>query len=83
MKGLTRFGKTGKLSPRYVRTYEILHCVGEVAYELVLPTELASIYTVFHESMLKKCLGDPASILPIKGSGLMKICLMRRYLLRF
>ena len=43
--------------------------MGKVAYELALPAELASIHPVFHVSMLKKCLGDPASILPIEGLG--------------
>ena len=39
MKGVMRFGRKGKLSPRYVGPYEILECVGEVAYELALPAE--------------------------------------------
>ena len=43
-----RFGRKGKFSPRYVRSYEILQRVGEVAYELVLPTKLASVHPVFH-----------------------------------
>ena len=43
--------------------------MGEVAYKLALPVELASIHPVFHVSMLKKCLGDPASILPVEGLG--------------
>ena len=58
MKGVMRFGRKVKLSPRYVGPYEILQRVGEVAYELELPTELASVHPVFHVSMLKKCLGD-------------------------
>ena len=82
MKGVMRFGRKGKLSTRYVWSYEILQRVGEVAYELALPAELASVHPVFHVSMLKKFLGDPASILPVEGLGLMKTCLMRRYLLR-
>ena len=53
----------------YVCQYEILYRVGEVAYKLALPAELASIHLVFHVSMLKKCLGDPTSILPVKGLG--------------
>ena len=69
MKGVMRFGRKGKLSPRYVGPYEILQRVGEVAYELALPAELASVHPVFHVSMLKKCLGDPASILPVEGLG--------------
>ena len=69
MKGVMRFGRKGKLSPRYVGPYEILQRVGEVTYELALPAELASVHPVFHVSMLKKCLGDPASILPVEGLG--------------
>ena len=47
MKGVIRFGSKGKLSLRYVGPYEILKCVGEVAYELVLPVELLSVHPVF------------------------------------
>ncbi|XP_069152657.1 uncharacterized protein [Solanum lycopersicum] len=69
MKGVMRFGRKEKLSPRYVGPYEILQCLGEVDYELALLAERASVHPVFHVFMLKKCLGDPASILPIEGSG--------------
>ncbi|TMX01565.1 hypothetical protein EJD97_024274, partial [Solanum chilense] len=65
--GVVRFFKKGKLSPRYVGSYEILQRVGKVAYELKLPSELASIHPIFHVFMLKKCNGDPESILPIEG----------------
>ena len=44
--------------------------VGKVAYELKLPSELALVYPVFHVSMVKKCIGDPESILPIEGLGI-------------
>ena len=64
-----RFGRKGKLSPRYVGSYSILQRVGEVAYELALAAELASVHLVFDVAMLKKCLGDPSSILPIEGLG--------------
>ena len=60
-----RFGRKGKLSPRYVGPYEILQHVQLVAYELGLPIELAFVHPVFHVSMLKKCLDDLASILPV------------------
>ena len=69
MKGVIRFGRKGKLSPRYVGPYEILHHVGEEAYELAFPVELDSVPPIFHVSMLKKCLSYPASILPIEGLG--------------
>ena len=64
MKGVMR---KGKLSLRYVEPYEILHRVGEMANELAFPAELASFRPAIHFSMLKKCLGDPASILPVEG----------------
>ncbi|XP_015057572.1 uncharacterized protein LOC107003815 [Solanum pennellii] len=69
MKGVVRCGKKLKLSPRYVGTYEILQRVGKVAYELKLPSELASVHPVFHVSMFKKCINDIESILPIEGLG--------------
>ena len=69
MKGVMRFGKKGKLSPGYVGPYEILKRVEKVAYELKLPIELASVHPLFHISMLKKCIGDPVSILPLEGLG--------------
>ena len=65
MKGVVRFWKKGKLSPRYVGPYEILQMVDKVAYELKLPIEFASFHPIFHVSMLKKCIGDPEHILPI------------------
>ncbi|WMV37212.1 hypothetical protein MTR67_030597 [Solanum verrucosum] len=69
MKGVMRFGKKGKLSPRYVGQYQTLKRVGKVAYELDLPNELAPVHPVLHVSMLKKCIGDPISILPLEGLG--------------
>ena len=38
-------------------------------YELKLPSDQSSVHPVFHVSMLKKCIGDPDSILPIEGLG--------------
>ncbi|KAK4731766.1 hypothetical protein R3W88_024754 [Solanum pinnatisectum] len=69
MRGVIRFGKKGKLSPRYVGPYQILKCIEKVAYELDLPNELAPVHPVFHVSMLKKYIGDPISILPLEGLG--------------
>ena len=69
MKGVIRFGKIGKSSPWYAVHYEVLQRVRKFAYELELPSELSSVHPVFHVFMLKKCTGDPMSILPIDGLG--------------
>ena len=53
-KGVTRFGKKGKLSPRYVGPFEILRRIGKVAYELALPPHMEHIHNVFHVSMFKR-----------------------------
>ncbi|WMV26021.1 hypothetical protein MTR67_019406 [Solanum verrucosum] len=67
MKGVMRFGKKGKHSPRYVGPYRILKRIGKVAYKLELPTDLAAVHPVFRISLLKKCVGDPASIVPLES----------------
>ncbi|GJY94016.1 hypothetical protein Tco_0509798 [Tanacetum coccineum] len=51
-----RFGKKGKLAPRYVGPFEILERIGPVAYWLRLPKELSEVHDTFHVSNLKKCL---------------------------
>ncbi|WMV45553.1 hypothetical protein MTR67_038938 [Solanum verrucosum] len=67
MKGVMRFGKKGKLSPRYIGPYKISKRMGNVAYELELPQELAAVHPVFHISMLKKCIDDPSLIIPTEN----------------
>ena len=52
-KGVLRFGKRGKLSPRFIGPYEIVSKVGPVAYKLKLPLELSRIHDTFLVSMLK------------------------------
>ncbi|WMV23978.1 hypothetical protein MTR67_017363 [Solanum verrucosum] len=54
VKGVIRFGKKGKLSPRYIVPYIISKRIGNVAYKLELPQELAAVHPIFHISMLKK-----------------------------
>ena len=53
-----RFGKNGKLSPRFISPYEVIKKVGLVAYRLALPPDLEKIHDVFHVSMLRRYRSD-------------------------
>nr|GEW99958.1 putative reverse transcriptase domain-containing protein [Tanacetum cinerariifolium] len=64
-KGVIRFGKRGKLSPRYIGPFKILERIGLVAYKLELPRELQGIHNTFHVLNLKKCLLDESLIIPL------------------
>ena len=61
-----RFGKKGKLSPRFIGPYEILERIGPVAYRLALPLELTKLHNVFHVSMLRRYRFDGSHILPVQ-----------------
>ena len=63
MKGVMRFRKKGKLSPRFGSPFEILKHIGKVVYELALPPTLARVHNVFHVSMLRKYFSDPSHVL--------------------
>ncbi|GJS14821.1 putative reverse transcriptase domain-containing protein [Tanacetum coccineum] len=64
-KGVVRFGKKGKLAPRYVGPFEIVERVGPVAYRLKLPQELSCVHDTFHVLNLKKCLAEPDVQVPL------------------
>ncbi|GJY45823.1 putative reverse transcriptase domain-containing protein [Tanacetum coccineum] len=66
-KGVIRFGKRGKLNPRYVGPFKVLGKVGEVAYKLELPEELSRVHNTFHVSNLKKCYADEPLVVPLDG----------------
>ena len=61
-KGVVRFGKHGKLSPRFIGPFEILEMIDVVAYRLALPHSTLGVHKVFHVSMLRKYTPDPAHV---------------------
>ena len=65
-KGVLRFRKRGKLSPRFIGPFKIIARVGKVAYRLELPEELSGIHSTFHVSHLRKCLADEALYVPLE-----------------
>ncbi|TYK26797.1 pol protein [Cucumis melo var. makuwa] len=62
MKGVLRFEKKWKLSPRFVGPFEILERIGLVAYRLALLPSLLAVHDVFHVSMLRKYMSDPSHV---------------------
>nr|GEZ73277.1 putative reverse transcriptase domain-containing protein [Tanacetum cinerariifolium] len=64
-KGVIRFEKWRKLSPRYIGPFKILSRIGPVAYKLDLPQELHGVHNTFHVSNLKKCLADEELVIPL------------------
>ena len=59
---MVRFGKRGKLSPRFIGPFEILERIGTVVYQLALPLSMLGVHEVFHVSMLRKYTPDPAQV---------------------
>ncbi|XP_052479596.1 uncharacterized protein LOC128034796 [Gossypium raimondii] len=66
IKNILRFGRKGKLSPRFIGPYRMLKRVGLVAYQLQLLPELDRIHDVFHVSMLRCYRSDPTHIVPVE-----------------
>ncbi|XP_075515830.1 uncharacterized protein LOC142550638 [Primulina tabacum] len=71
LKGVMRFGKKGKLSPRYIGPFEILDKIGDQAYRLAMPPDLDRMHNVFHVSMLRKYLPNPSHILRYESLDLL------------
>ena len=61
-RGVVRFDKHGKLSPRFIRPFEILERVGTVAYRFALPPSMSGVHEVFHVSILRRYTPDPAHV---------------------
>ncbi|GKD76864.1 putative reverse transcriptase domain-containing protein, partial [Tanacetum coccineum] len=65
-KGVVRFGKRGKLNPRYVGPFKMIERVRMVAYKLELPQQLSRVHNTFHVSNLKKCMSDESLVIPLE-----------------
>ena len=61
-KKVMRFGKNGKVSPRFIGPYEVIEKVGPVAYRLALPLDLEKIHNVFHVSILRRYRSEPSHV---------------------
>ncbi|GJV60583.1 putative reverse transcriptase domain-containing protein [Tanacetum coccineum] len=66
-KGVVRFGKRGKLNPRYVGPLKVLAKVRKVTYRLELPQELSRVHHTFHVSNMKKCYADEPLVMLLEG----------------
>ncbi|GKE46309.1 putative reverse transcriptase domain-containing protein [Tanacetum coccineum] len=64
-KRVIRFGKRGKLNPRYIGPFKIIAKVGTLAYRLELPEQLCQFYSTFHVSNTKKCFVDEPVAIPL------------------
>ncbi|GJY46988.1 putative reverse transcriptase domain-containing protein [Tanacetum coccineum] len=64
-EGVIRFGKWGRLNPRYIRPFKIFAKVGTLAYRLELPEQLSRVHSTFHVPNLKKCVVDEPLAIPL------------------
>jgi hypothetical protein len=62
-RGVIRFGRRGKLSPRFIGPFDVVERVGKVAYRLALPPALAGVHDVFHVSQLRRYIRDPSHVI--------------------
>jgi hypothetical protein len=67
MKGVMRFGKKEKLSPKYIGHFDVLQKIGATAYQVALPPSLSAIHNVFHVLMLRKCVSDASYVLEVES----------------
>nr|GEY78421.1 putative reverse transcriptase domain-containing protein [Tanacetum cinerariifolium] len=66
-KRVVRFGKRGKLNPRYVGPFKVIEKIRKVAYKLQIPKELSRVHNTFHVSNLNKCHADEQLAVPLDG----------------
>nr|GFA96588.1 putative reverse transcriptase domain-containing protein [Tanacetum cinerariifolium] len=66
-KGVVRFGKRGKLNPRFVGPFKVIERVGPVSYKLEIPEELSRVHNTFHVSNLKMCYANEPLAVSLDG----------------
>nr|GEV49896.1 putative reverse transcriptase domain-containing protein [Tanacetum cinerariifolium] len=66
-EGVVRFGKRGKLNPRYVGPFKVLAKLGKVVYRLEFPQEFSRVHHTFYVSNLKKCYAEEPLVMSLEG----------------
>nr|GFD33281.1 putative reverse transcriptase domain-containing protein [Tanacetum cinerariifolium] len=64
-RGVIRFKKRGKLSPRFIRPFKVIERIGLVAYKLELSDKLRGNHDTFHVSNLKRCFVNDDVVIPL------------------
>nr|GEX43634.1 hypothetical protein [Tanacetum cinerariifolium] len=64
-KGVIRFGKRGKLNPRYIGPFKILAKLEMLSYRLELQEQLCRVRSTFHVSNLMQCFVDAPLAIPL------------------
>ena len=64
LKNIIRFGRKGKLAPRFVGPFPITERIGTLAYRVSLPVKFEGVHNVFHVSHLRKAVHDPTMTIP-------------------
>ncbi|WMV32629.1 hypothetical protein MTR67_026014 [Solanum verrucosum] len=70
MKGVMRFGKKEKLSPRYIGPYRISKRIGNIAYELELPPRVSSNLSGIPHFHVEEVYGRSSLIIPTEDIGI-------------
>nr|GEV96668.1 putative reverse transcriptase domain-containing protein [Tanacetum cinerariifolium] len=64
-RGVIRFGKRGKLSPRFIGPFKVIERIRPVAYKLEFPNKLRGTHDTFHVSNLKRCFMNDDVVIPL------------------